>query len=160
MYGFGSLLLFLLSLALLAYGCWLHEGWQWLALSEQGTRFGLGLIVFLGGAFGFTVRLRIANHRIQMNVGDGAIVLTELRGEVAPGQADPERAHSVMVRVEDVDAHWRQAAAVGARVVRPPETYPYGERQYTAIDFAGRAWTFSESIADVDPGDWGGDFRG
>ena len=111
---------------------------------------------WLGGAFGFTVRQRIANHRIQMNVGDGAIVLTELRGEVAPGQADPERAHSVMVRVEDVDAHWRQAAAVGARVVRPPETYPYGERQYTAIDPGGHAWTFTQSVADVDPRDWGG----
>ena len=38
----------------------------------------------------------------------------------------------------------------------PPTDFPYGERQYTAIDYSGRAWTFSESIADVDPRDWGG----
>ena len=30
---------------------------------------------WLCGAFGFSVRLRIANHRVQMNVGDGAVVL-------------------------------------------------------------------------------------
>ncbi len=27
--------------------------------------------------FGFTVRLRIANHRAQLNVGDSAVVVTE-----------------------------------------------------------------------------------
>ena len=31
-------------------------------------------------AFGFTVRLRIGGHRIQINVGDGAVVLTEFGG--------------------------------------------------------------------------------
>ncbi len=28
-------------------------------------------------AFGFTVRLRIASHRVQLNVGDGAVVVKE-----------------------------------------------------------------------------------
>ena len=40
-----------------------------------------------------------------------------------------------------------------------PTDFPYGERQYTALDFSGRAWTFSETIADVDPREWGGDLR-
>jgi uncharacterized glyoxalase superfamily protein PhnB len=35
--------------------------------------------------------------------------------------------------------------------------YPYGERQYSAVDVGGHHWTFSESIADVDPADWGGE---
>jgi hypothetical protein len=34
----------------------------------------------------------------------------------------------------------------------------YGERQYTAQDLAGHQWTFSETLADVDPGTWGGDY--
>jgi uncharacterized glyoxalase superfamily protein PhnB len=38
----------------------------------------------------------------------------------------------------------------------PPADYPYGERQYTAIDPAGHTWTFSQTIKDVDPADWGG----
>ncbi len=102
----------------------------------------------LSAAFGFTLRLRIAVHRAQLNVGDGAIVLTK--------QSAGSARHSTMVRVEDVDRHHQRAARNGARVLNPPADYPYGERQYTALDLAGHCWTFSESIADVDPAQWGG----
>ena len=63
---------------------------------------------------------------------------------------------SVHVRVDDVDAHHQQAVRAGAHVLNPPTDYPYGERQYTAEDPGGHRWTFSQSIADVDPADWGG----
>jgi len=104
---------------------------------------------WLSRAFGFTVRLRIANHRIQMNVGDGAVVLVE-----ASHAAD--HAHGMMVRVPNVTAHHGQAAKAGAKILSPPTDYPYGERQYTAQDPAGHRWKFSESIADVAPESWGG----
>lgn len=42
------------------------------------------------------------------------------------------------------------------RILRPPTDYPYGERQYTAADPAGHVWTFSQTLADVDPASWGG----
>jgi len=103
-------------------------------------------------AFGFIVRLRIADHRIQLTAGDGALVLTKLPS-AGEGVAV---AHSIMIRVDDVDAHHDRAKTVGARIVRPPTDYPYGERQYTAADPYGRGWTFSQSIADVNPEDWGG----
>ena len=103
-------------------------------------------------AFGFTVRLRIANHRAQLNVGDGAIVVTT-RPENDQGA---DVAHGVMVRVKDVDGHHDRAKRQGARIVRPPASYPSGERQYTASDPGGHCWTFSQSIADVAPEDWGG----
>lgn len=32
----------------------------------------------------------------------------------------------------------------------------YGERQYHAEDLAGHQWTFSETLADVAPEEWGG----
>ena len=108
-------------------------------------------IDWLCAAFGFTLRLRIADHRAQLNVGDGAVVLTE-----GPGSAGPDLAYSVMVRVEDADRHHERAREHGARILRPPADHPYGERQYTAQDFAGHRWTFSQSIADVAPEDWGG----
>jgi uncharacterized glyoxalase superfamily protein PhnB len=104
---------------------------------------------WLTRAFGFTVRLRIANHRIQMNVGDGAIVLVQ-----ASHAAD--HAHAVMVRVPDVTLHHEQAAVSGAKIFRSPTDYPYGERQYTVEDPAGHRWTFSQSIDDVAPERWGG----
>lgn len=105
-------------------------------------------VSWLSRVFGFTPRLLIANHRAQLNVGDGAIVVTE-QGEVAA-------AHSVMVRVEDVDTHHRRALREGARILQPPATFPYGERQYSAEDLAGHQWVFSQSVADVDPAEWGG----
>ena len=109
---------------------------------------------WLCDAFGFTVRLEIGNHRAQLNVGDGAVVLTELGQRERHGELDV--AHSVMVRVDDADSHHEHARQHGARIVRPPTDYPYGERQYTAVDLGGHYWTFSQSIADVDPTDWGG----
>ena len=109
-------------------------------------------IDWLCDVFGFTVRLRIANHRAQLNVGDGAVVLTTLGTSKLP----VELAHAVMVRVEDVDRHHEHARARGARILRPPADYPYGERQYTVADAGGHGWTFSQSIADINPEDWGG----
>jgi uncharacterized glyoxalase superfamily protein PhnB len=105
-------------------------------------------------AFGFSVRLRIADHRVQLNVGDGAVIVREMRpNEVA---AAPGVGHSVTIRVEDADAHCRRAKNHGARITQEPATQPFGERQYNAEDFAGHAWTFSQSVADVHPEEWGG----
>ena len=105
-------------------------------------------------AFGFGVRLRIGNHRVQLNVGDGAVTVREM------GQAEVNAALgvgcSITVRVEDIDAHCTRARDHGARITEDPVTHMYGERQYNAIDFAGYSWTFSESVADVHPQDWGG----
>src|SRR6185437_1536352 len=103
----------------------------------------------LCGAFGFTLRIRIADHRAQLNVGDGAVILIETTGNVGLKSA-------VMVRVENVDTHYERARRSGARIVREPADYPYGERQYNVEDFAGHHWCFTQSIADIDPKDWGG----
>jgi len=106
-------------------------------------------IDWLCKAFGFTLRIRMGDHRAQLNVGDGAVVLIEQTANVSLRTA-------VMVRVEDVNAHYDRARRMGVRIVREPRDYPYGERQYNVEDFAGHHWCFSQSIADVDPGDWGG----
>jgi uncharacterized glyoxalase superfamily protein PhnB len=62
-----------------------------------------------------------------------------------------------MVRVEDVRAHCELARTSGARILMAPTDFEYGERQYTAEDPAGHQWTFSETLADVAPEDWGGE---
>jgi uncharacterized glyoxalase superfamily protein PhnB len=122
-------------------------------------------VKWLCDAFGFTLRIGMGNHRAQLNVGDGAIVVMEPpvgEGSKSSGRAEsgtPLRggfADEVMVRVADVHSHHEHAKEHGARVVRPPADYPYGERQYTVEDFAGHRWTFTHSIADVAPEDWGG----
>jgi uncharacterized glyoxalase superfamily protein PhnB len=61
-----------------------------------------------------------------------------------------------MVRVDGVDAHCARALAHGAEVLRPPTDDPYGERQYIGGRLRRHSWTFSQSIADVNPASWGG----
>jgi uncharacterized glyoxalase superfamily protein PhnB len=109
---------------------------------------------WLCSAFGFGVRLRIGNHRVQLNVGDGAMTVREMR----PNELNAVLGMgcSITVRVQDADAHCNRARGHGARITQDPVTHPYGERQYNAVDFAGYSWTFSQSVADVHPQDWGG----
>lgn len=106
-------------------------------------------ILRLCDAFGFTLRIRMGDHRAQLNVGDGAIAL------IQPDR-DVSLKTSLLVRVENVDAHYEHARNRGMQILREPTNYPYGERQYNIEDFAGHHWCFSQSIADVDPSDWGG----
>ena len=98
-------------------------------------------------AFGFEVRLRIGGHRMQLVFGDGTVIVTE-----ADESLGSSRLH---VRVDDADAHHARAERAGAKILNPPTDYPYGERQYSAEDVSGHRWTFSQSIADVDPSSWG-----
>jgi uncharacterized glyoxalase superfamily protein PhnB len=98
-------------------------------------------------SFGFKERLQIGNHRAQLTFGEGAIVLI---------QGDNHASFSVMARVIDVDRHFERVKESGARIVHLPTDYPYGERQYTVEDLGGHCWTFSQTIADVDPQTWGG----
>jgi len=65
----------------------------------------------------------------------------------------------VLMRVADADRHHEQAKRSGAKILHPPTDHPYGERQYSAEDIGGHVWTFSQSIADVDPASWGGTLR-
>ena len=106
-------------------------------------------IHWLSRAFGFTLRWKIAGDCAQMNASGGCVVLT--------GGDDPERIGrcSVMVRVESIDLHYEQLLAFGARALSGPADHVYGERQYRVQDLAGHVWTFSQSVADVNPEDWG-----
>jgi uncharacterized glyoxalase superfamily protein PhnB len=122
-------------------------------------------VEWLCTVFGFSERLRIGNHRSQLCWGEASIIVVgriastggDSRGAVEfqryqVGQID----HSVMVRVEDVVRHYEHVKQHGARILHPPETYPFGERQYTVEDLGGHRWTFTQSVADVAPETWGG----
>jgi uncharacterized glyoxalase superfamily protein PhnB len=111
---------------------------------------------WLGAAFGFVERVRIGeNHRSQLSFGEGAVIVGDVRHDRRPPRLG-EVTHSVMVRVEDVDAHCERARAHGARILMEPTDFEYGERQYNTEDPAGHQWTFSQTLADVAPEEWGG----
>jgi uncharacterized glyoxalase superfamily protein PhnB len=113
-------------------------------------------VAWLRDAFGATEHVRIGpNHRAQMMFGTGAFIIADAtRERVAP--SGDGVTHSVMVRVDDVDALVARAKKRNAEVVMEPTDMPFGERQCTLRDLAGHRWTFSQTIADSEPESWGG----
>ena len=139
---------------------------QAVVIPELAYRDVAEAVTWLCEAFGFQERLRIGNHRAQLHVvGGGSVIVTQRRPEQGAGSTGAnefhapmrgEVTHSVMVRVADADGHHARAVKCDAMIIRPPADYPYGERQYTAQDLGGHVWTFSQSLADIDPASWGG----
>jgi uncharacterized glyoxalase superfamily protein PhnB len=113
-------------------------------------------VAWLSAAFGFAERVQIGeDHRSQLSFGDGAVIVGDVRHDRVPPRPG-EATHSVLVRVDDARAHCERAREHGAEILMEPRDFEYGERQYTAADPAGHQWTFSETIADVAPEEWGG----
>jgi uncharacterized glyoxalase superfamily protein PhnB len=117
-------------------------------------------VEWLSAAFGFAERVRIGEgHRSQLSFGDGAVIVADVRDQRRPPRGG-EVTHSVLVRVDDAHAHCERARTHGARIVMEPTDFEYGERQYHAEDPAGHRWTFSETLADAAPEEWGGESVG
>jgi uncharacterized glyoxalase superfamily protein PhnB len=116
-------------------------------------------VAWLTTALPFTERLRIGNHRCQLSHGNGAIVVAEPGGHANAARSTLEGsgAHSVMLRVVEIDALFQRAKAAGARVLAEPADHMYGERQCSLLDPWGHPWTLSETVFDSDPADWGGE---
>ena len=113
-------------------------------------------VAWLSAAFGFVERLQIGeSHRAQLSFGAGAVIVADVRHDRRPPRAG-EVTHSIVVRVDDANAHCARARAHGAEILMEPTDFEYGERQYEAADPAGHRWTFSETLDDVDPAVWGG----
>lgn len=113
---------------------------------------------WLEAAFGFEERVQIGDsHRSQLRFGDGLIV-GDVRHERRPPRPG-EETHSVVVRVDDANAHCERARAHGAVILMEPTDFEYGERQFQAEDPAGHRWIFSETLRDVAPEEWGGTTR-
>ncbi len=92
---------------------------------------------WLSKAFGFTVRLRIANHRIQMKAGEGCFTIAE-------GSVSPNNSHIVQVRIEDakeVTAERARQRMVPSSLTRNPKTNPMASANTTLRTFTATAGT-------------------
>ena len=114
-------------------------------------------VEWLVQVFGFTERVRVGDHRAQLSFGDGAVIVADDSGDRSCPSADGGVTHSVMVRVHDIDQHYRRVQAAGVDPLAEPADMSYGERQYSVVDPFGHRWTFTQSVADVTPEDWGGE---
>jgi len=112
-------------------------------------------VTWLCNTFGFIERWRAGNHRAQLSFGDGAIAVSSKQGSLSSDSSQLKTC-SIMVRVDNVTTHYENAKQHGAQIINAPEDFFYGERQYSVFDVGGYTWTFSQSIADLTPEDWGG----
>lgn len=114
-------------------------------------------VEWLVRVMGFDERVRIGDHRAQLSFGSGALIVADDSRDRIPPTAGAGVTHSVMVRVENVDEHYANVQAAGGTTLSEPADMPFGERQYMARDLAGHHWTFTQSIRDVEPEEWGGE---
>lgn len=111
---------------------------------------------WLCDTFGFTLRWKVSDHRAQLTYRYGTLAIRNM-GAAQPGKNDKfQVAYHMLVRVPDLELHYQYSLEKGVNILQHPTDYPYGERQYVAEDIGGHHWTFSQSIADVLPEDWGG----
>jgi uncharacterized glyoxalase superfamily protein PhnB len=118
-------------------------------------------IDWLCHAFGFEVRLKVESddgrvEHSELVFGEGVIMVGEpkpdsLPSSRAPGQIGGANTQSVMVYVDDVDAHCRRAEAAGAKITVQPKTSDYGEdywtdRSYGCEDVGGHHWWFCQRL--------------
>jgi uncharacterized glyoxalase superfamily protein PhnB len=122
-------------------------------------------IDWLCRAFGFDVRLRVEGdggriEHSELTYGEGLIMV----GQAGPRPDRPERkfpasprsvgganTQSVMLFVDDVDAHCARARAAGARIFEEPAVHDYGadywaDRSYGAVDPEGHHWWFTQRL--------------
>jgi len=114
---------------------------------------------WLTEVFGFRERLQITDHRSQMHIDpDGAMIVAEyIDRDQRPTPGADYVSHKTMVRVADVRAHYERSKAGGAEIIEPPVDHMFGERQYEVRDLGGHRWTFSQTLEDVHPDEWGGE---
>jgi len=71
----------------------------------------------------------------------------------SPKAVNGANTQTLMVFVDDVDAHCKRAKAAGATIAKEPETTDYGDdfwsdRGYEAIDHEGHHWYFVQRMRD------------
>ena len=111
-------------------------------------RDGAAAIDWLGRVFGLQELRRVSDERgavlhAELRWQHGAAMVTSLAADDDSSLAAMVGASWVWAVVDDVDAHYRRAAAAGARILRRPMSVVAGTRSYRALDIEGHRWTFS-----------------
>jgi uncharacterized glyoxalase superfamily protein PhnB len=122
-------------------------------------------IDWLCRVFGFEVRLKVEGEAGQivhseLVYGDGVVMVGSIgkkshRADAmwrrSPREVGGANTQSLMVYVDDVDAHCAMTRAAGATIVSDPKTSDYGEaywtdRSYQVEDIGGHHWWFVQRL--------------
>jgi uncharacterized glyoxalase superfamily protein PhnB len=140
------------------------KGWPRIAGSPVYSEAGKA-IDWLCTAFGFEIRMKVDGEggRIEhseLTLGGGMIMVGDVdRGRTwrkSPRQLDGANTQTMMVFVDDADAHCERARAAGAKIETEPKTSDYGDdfwsdRGYEAVDLEGHHWWFIQRLRDQKP---------
>jgi uncharacterized glyoxalase superfamily protein PhnB len=124
-------------------------------------------IDWLCRAFGFEARLKVEgdNGRIEHSelvYGEGVIMVGQaganprrpgLTFPTSPKSVGGANTQTLMLYVDDVEAHCSHARAAGATIFMEPEVHDYGpdywsDRSYGAVDPEGHHWWFTQRLRD------------
>lgn len=122
-------------------------------------------IDWLCDAFGFELRLKVEGEggtieHSELSYGEGVVMVGSERREDAVARfgtamLSPLSAggvtQSLMIYVDDVDAHCERARRAGARIVSEPSVHDYGDdywadRSYGALDPEGHLWWITQRL--------------
>jgi uncharacterized glyoxalase superfamily protein PhnB len=119
-------------------------------------------IDWLCRAFDFELRLLVetgdgAVRHSELVYGDGVIMVAQAGASRGVGpKAAGGNTQSLMVHVDDIDAHCKKAREHGATIVTEPKVSDYGDeywtdRSYGATDCEGHTWWFTQRIKTGNP---------
>ena len=123
-------------------------------------------IDWLCRAFGFEVRIKIEGgggiQHSELTYGEGVIMVGQagLANKPAfrksPRSLGGANTQNIMVYVDEVEAHCKQARDAGAKIVSEPATTDHGEdywtdRGYECEDLEGHHWWFYQRLRDPKP---------
>ena len=122
-------------------------------------------IDWLCRAFDFEVRLNVEGdggriEHSELTFGEGLIMVAQTGGRAdrpgristaSPRSLDGKITQSIMLFVDDVDAHCATARAEGAEIFDEPSVHDYGtdywaDRSYGAVDPEGHRWWFTQRL--------------
>jgi uncharacterized glyoxalase superfamily protein PhnB len=118
------------------------------------------MLDWLSKAFGFKEVLRFVGEAGYVNHAemelDGAMIYMGDPGEDFENPRNGGYTGAQLaVEVDDVEAHFERAKAVGAEIIQEPTDQPYGDRRYDAKDPEGHFWSIGQHVRDVPAEEWG-----
>jgi uncharacterized glyoxalase superfamily protein PhnB len=116
-------------------------------------------IDWLCRAFDFQIRIKVEGEggsitHSELEFGDGLIMVSGVsrdKRHASPRALEGANTQSLVVQVDDVDAHCARARAAGAKILSEPVVTDYGpeywaDRCYEAEDPEGHRWWFAQRV--------------
>lgn len=109
---------------------------------------------WLSNAFGFETRMIVSGPDSKIiyaetGFGDLAVGIVPEQGDANQSPLAVNGINTQVVRFRsdrDVETHCQKARQAGARIVKEPEVFFFGDRTYVVADLEGHLWSFANQV--------------